>query len=149
MERHRLADTGTRSRRNFCPSHCEYFPSPRFNTVWSVQTLRVVSSPIRNRESERGLHFKTCKYFRLTLIDTNIWAAFREIGLSFDGIGDVQGVLFDEITLRESRGLQEPWMMDDPLENLSTWPGNAQYARIEKLAQNNLLDLCSILSQGT
>jgi hypothetical protein len=34
--------------------------------------------------------FKTCKDFRLTMIDTNIWEAFQGIGLLFHGIDDVE-----------------------------------------------------------
>jgi hypothetical protein len=51
--------------------------------------------------------FKTSNHVRSTMMNTNVSAAFRGIGLSLHDIGDVQRVLFDEITLRESRRFQE------------------------------------------
>jgi hypothetical protein len=66
------------------------------------------------------------------MIDTNIWGAFGGIGLSFDDIGDIQRVLFDEVTSRESRGFHELWMIDHPLENLSARRRSVKFGWINK-----------------
>jgi hypothetical protein len=76
--------------------------------------------------------FKTDKDFRLTMIDTNICGAFREMGLLFHDIDDVRRVLFDEISLRQSQGFQELWMIDDPVQKLSVRPRNAKVGWINK-----------------
>jgi hypothetical protein len=45
--------------------------------------------------------------FRQTMIDANIWGAFREIGLSFATVEEVQRVAFDAMKFRESPGFKE------------------------------------------
>jgi hypothetical protein len=66
------------------------------------------------------------------MIDTNIWGAFRGIGLSFHDIDDVRRVLFEEINLRESRGFKELWMIDYPPDKLSLRRRNATFGWINK-----------------
>jgi hypothetical protein len=88
--------------------------------------------PFETENSTADFIFKTYKDFRLTMIDTNIWAAFRGSGVSFDDIGDVQGVLFDEIAVRESRGFRQLRMIDHPLENLLARRRNAKFDWINK-----------------
>jgi hypothetical protein len=50
--------------------------------------------------------------FGATLIDDNIWGAFRCIGITYTTVADVQRVLFDEKKLRESDGFRELWDVD-------------------------------------
>ena len=88
--------------------------------------------PFNNENRTADFIFKTYKDFRLTMIDTNIWGAFRGIGLSFHDIDDVRRVLFDEITLRESRGFKELWMIDYPPDKLSLRRRNAKFGWINK-----------------
>lgn len=76
--------------------------------------------------------FKTYKDFRSTMIDTNIWGAFRGIGLTFHNIEGTQRVLFNEITLRESPGFQELWRINYPPEQLSVRRRNAKFGWINK-----------------
>jgi hypothetical protein len=63
--------------------------------------------------------FKTDKDFRLTMVGTDICGACGGIGLSFHDIDDVQGLSFNEITLRQTHALEEMWVIDRPPENLS------------------------------
>jgi hypothetical protein len=57
--------------------------------------------------------------FRATMIDDNIWGAFRGIGITYTTVALVQRVLFDEKKLRESDGFRELSDVDFPLGNLS------------------------------
>jgi hypothetical protein len=102
---------------------------------------------IENRTAD--FNFKTSKGVRSTTIHTNIWAAFRAIGLSFDDIRTVQRVLFDGRTVRESRGFQELWMINSGLENLSARCRNTKFGRINKAESKSRLVVCSTLSQAT
>jgi hypothetical protein len=70
--------------------------------------------------------------FRLTMIDTNIWGGFRATSLSFHDIGDIQRVLFNEISLRHSRGFEELWVSDSPRENLSAARRHAKFGWMTK-----------------
>jgi hypothetical protein len=55
----------------------------------------------------------------MTMIEPNIWGAFRGIGVKYSVVDGVQRVSFDEMTLRESEGLKELWDIDFPVGNLS------------------------------
>jgi hypothetical protein len=55
----------------------------------------------------------------MTVIEPNIWGAFRGIGVKDSVVYGVQRVSFDEMTLRESEGLKELWDIDLPVGNLS------------------------------
>jgi hypothetical protein len=59
--------------------------------------------------------------FRMTrtMIEPNIWGAFRGIGVKYSVVDGIQRVSFDQMTLRESEGLKEPWEIDFFLGNLS------------------------------
>jgi hypothetical protein len=103
--------------------------------------------PFETENPTADFIFKTYKDFRSTIIDTNIWEAFRGIGVSFHDIDDVQCVLFNKITLRQSPGFRELWMIDYPLKKLSVPRGKAKCGWINKPEQSTLLDVCSILSE--
>jgi hypothetical protein len=70
--------------------------------------------------------------FRLAMTDTNIWRAFRGIGVQYGMVDDVQRLSFSEITLRESEGLRKLWDMDLPLENLSVRRRNARFRWVNR-----------------
>jgi hypothetical protein len=57
--------------------------------------------------------------FRMTMIEPNIWGAFRGIGVKYSVVDRVQRVSFDEMILRESEGFKELWDIDFPLAKLS------------------------------
>jgi hypothetical protein len=57
--------------------------------------------------------------FRVTMIELNIWGAFRGIGVECSAGNGIQRVSFDEMTLRESEGVKELWEVDFPVGNLS------------------------------
>jgi hypothetical protein len=109
--------------------------APRTTNIFQVLDLTVfgvfkrrgqyyLSFETENRAAD--FIFKTSKDFRRTTINTNMWAAFGGIDLSFHDVGDVQGMVFDEITLTESRGCCELWTTDYRLENLSARRRNAK-----------------------
>jgi hypothetical protein len=58
--------------------------------------------------------------FRMTIVEPNIWGAFRGIGVKHSVVDGVQRVSFDEMTLRESEGFKELWDIDFSFGNL--WP---------------------------
>jgi hypothetical protein len=66
------------------------------------------------------------------MTDTNIWGAFSGIGVSFHDIDDIQRVLFNEITLSESEGLQELSTKYDPPEYSWPRPWNTKFGWISK-----------------
>jgi hypothetical protein len=56
---------------------------------------------------------------RMTMIEPNIWGAFRGIRVKYSVVHGLQRVSFDEMTLRERKGLKELWDIDFRLRNLS------------------------------
>jgi hypothetical protein len=62
---------------------------------------------------------KGCQDFRMTMIEPNIWGAFRGIGVKYSVVDGVPRVSFDEMTLRESDSFKELWDIDFPLGNMS------------------------------
>jgi hypothetical protein len=52
----------------------------------------------------------------MTMIEPNIWGAFRGIGVKYSVVYGVQRVSFDEMTLRESEGFKEHKYSCDPRE---------------------------------
>jgi hypothetical protein len=57
--------------------------------------------------------------FRMTMVEPNIWRAFRGIEVKYSEVYGFERVSFDEMTLRESEGLKELWNIDFPVGNLS------------------------------
>jgi hypothetical protein len=63
--------------------------------------------------------------FTQTMVSSNVWRAFRAFGLEFefesefDTRSGPSGLLFDEVKLRETAGLEELWSVDFPLEQRS------------------------------
>jgi hypothetical protein len=55
----------------------------------------------------------------ITMIEPNIWRAFRGVGVKYSAVDVVQRVSFDEMTLREREGFKELWDIDSPLTRLS------------------------------
>jgi hypothetical protein len=57
--------------------------------------------------------------FRMTMIEPNIWGAFRGIGVKHSVFDGVQRVSFDDMSPRESEDFKELWAIDFPLRKLS------------------------------
>jgi hypothetical protein len=57
--------------------------------------------------------------FPMTMVEPNIWGAFRGIGVKYSVVDGVQRVSFDEMTLREGQGFKELSDIDFPVRNLS------------------------------
>jgi hypothetical protein len=55
----------------------------------------------------------------ITMIEPNIWGAFRGIGVKYSVVPKVQRVSFGEMTLCESEGSKELSDIEFPLMNLS------------------------------
>jgi hypothetical protein len=58
-------------------------------------------------------------WMTMTMVEPNIWGAFRGIGVKYSVVDGVQRVSFDEMTLHESEGLTELRDIDLPVGNLS------------------------------
>jgi hypothetical protein len=55
----------------------------------------------------------------MTMIEPNIWGAFRSIGVKYSVVYGFQRVSFDEMTLRESEGFKEHKHSRDPRESVN------------------------------
>jgi hypothetical protein len=55
----------------------------------------------------------------ITMIESNIWGAFRGIGIKYSVVDGVQRVSLDEMTLRESESFKGLWDIDFPFGDLS------------------------------
>jgi hypothetical protein len=55
----------------------------------------------------------------MTMIEPNMWGAFRGIGVKYSVVDGVQRVSFDDRTLRESQGFKEAWDIHLPVGNAS------------------------------
>jgi hypothetical protein len=58
--------------------------------------------------------------FKQTMVESNIWGAFREIEFEFDTEVEPYRVLFNEEKLRQSEGFRESSSIDFPLDQLSS-----------------------------
>jgi hypothetical protein len=70
--------------------------------------------------------------FRQTMVEPNIWGAFRALGFEFDTRGEPYRLLFDEEKLRESTGFRELWSIDFPLDQLSVRRRNTKFGWINQ-----------------
>jgi hypothetical protein len=57
--------------------------------------------------------------FKQTMVPSNVWGAFHALGFDYYTRREPSRLLFDEEKLRGSRGFQEPWSLDFPLDQLS------------------------------
>ena len=70
--------------------------------------------------------------FKQTMVEPNIWGAFRAIGFGFgfDTESEPYRLLFDGEKLRQSAGFRELWSIDFPLDQLSSRRQNARFGWI-------------------
>jgi hypothetical protein len=76
---------------------------------------------------------KVYRDFKKTMVEPNIWAAFQAIGFQYDMAAEPYRLLFNEEKLRESKGFQELWMIDFPLDQLSALRRAANFGWINQL----------------
>jgi hypothetical protein len=70
--------------------------------------------------------------FKQTMVESNIWRAFRAIGFEFDTEAEPYRLLFNEERLRQSEGFRELWSIDFPLDQLSSRRRNTRFGWINK-----------------
>jgi hypothetical protein len=63
---------------------------------------------------------KVYRDFRQTMVEPNIWRAFRAIGFEFDTEAEPYRLLFKEKKLRQSESFRELRSIDFPLDQLSS-----------------------------
>jgi hypothetical protein len=72
------------------------------------------------------------------MIKPNIWGAFRGIGVKYSVVHGLQRVSFDEMTLRERKGLKELWGINFPVGNLSPRRESCKFGWINEPEQNGI-----------
>jgi hypothetical protein len=72
--------------------------------------------------------------FKQTIVESNIWVAFRAIGFEFDTEVEPYRLLFNEEKLRQNEGFRELWPLDFSLDQLSSrrQRQNARFGRTKK-----------------
>jgi hypothetical protein len=72
--------------------------------------------------------------FKETMVESNIWRAFRVIGFEFDTEAEPYRLLLNEEKLRQSEGFRELWSFHFPLDQLSSrrQRQNARFGWINK-----------------
>jgi hypothetical protein len=68
----------------------------------------------------------------MTVIESNIWGAFRGIRVKYSVVHGVQRVSLDEISLRESEAFKMLWDMNFPLGNLSPRRRSCKFGSINE-----------------
>jgi hypothetical protein len=77
--------------------------------------------------------YNICLKMAKRLIPSNLWAAFRAIGINFDIESIPCHIVFHQEKLRESKGFIELWNLDHPLQSLTPRRQNSQFGWINKL----------------
>jgi hypothetical protein len=72
----------------------------------------------------------------MTMVEPNIWGAFRGIRVKYSVVYGVQCVSFDEMSLRKSEGFKELWDIDFPVGNLSPIRQSSTFGWINEPEQN-------------
>jgi hypothetical protein len=86
--------------------------------------------------------------FGITVVEPNIWGAFRGIGIKYSVVDAVQRVSFDKMTLRESEGLKELWDIDFPVGNLSPRRQSSKFGWTDEPESNGMEPSSSNFSDG-
>jgi hypothetical protein len=92
--------------------------------------------PFEDEKEAMKFIMKGYRDFKQTMVELNIWGAFRAIGFEFefDTEAEPYRLLFNEEKLRQSAGFRELWLIDFPLDQLSSrrQRQNARYGWINK-----------------
>jgi hypothetical protein len=84
----------------------------------------------------------------MTMIEPNIWGAFRGIGAKYSVVDGVHRVSLDEMTLRESEGFKELCDIDFPLAKLSSRRQSCRFGSIKDAEQNGMIPSSSNFNGG-
>jgi hypothetical protein len=76
--------------------------------------------PFEDEKETVKFIMKVYRDFKQTMAESNIWGAFRAIGFEFDTEAEPERLLFNEEELRQSEGLRKLWLIDLPLDQLSS-----------------------------
>jgi hypothetical protein len=88
------------------------------HTIQIFQILDVALSGVLRRRLGHNLTFedeketvqfrmKVCHNFKQTMVESNLWGAFRAFGFEFDTEAEPYRLLFNEEKLRQSEGFRE------------------------------------------
>lgn len=89
--------------------------------------------PFDDDQGTANFLLRIYRTFKQTMIEANIWAAFRQAGFEFDVGREPYRLRFDEEKLRSSPAFQEIWSLDFPLEKLSVRRQRARFGWINQL----------------
>jgi hypothetical protein len=103
---------------------------PRPHTMQIFQVLDLTLSGVLKRRGHSQLPLeddagsarfirKVYHDFGITMIESNIWEAFRGIEVKYSVVDGFHPVSFDEMTLRESEVFKQVWDIDVAMGNLS------------------------------
>jgi hypothetical protein len=68
----------------------------------------------------------------MTMIEPNLWGAFRGIRVKYSVVDGLQRVSLDEMSLRESEGFNELWDINFPVGNLSPRRQSSRFGWIDE-----------------
>jgi hypothetical protein len=106
-------------------------------TLFGVLKQRLGSKlPFEDEKETVTFIMKVYRDFKQTMVELNMWGAFRAIGFEFefDTEAEPYQLLFHEEKLRQSEGFRELWFIDFPLNQLSSQrqSQNARFGWINK-----------------
>jgi hypothetical protein len=88
--------------------------------------------PFDNDLGTAAFFFKSYRVFKQTMVEANIWGAFREAGFEFDISVEPYPLLFHEEILRATAAFREIRSLDFPLAELSIRRRNARVGWINR-----------------
>jgi hypothetical protein len=103
------------------------------------------------REDDTGstrLIRKVYHDFRMTMVEPNIWGAFRGLGIKHSVVSGIRRVSFDEMALRESEGFTELQDTDFPVGNLSPRRQSCKFGWLDETESDGIIPSSSNFSDG-
>jgi hypothetical protein len=88
--------------------------------------------PFDNDEGTAAFVFKSYRVFKETMVEVNIWGAFREAEFQFEISVEPYRLLLHAEILRATPAFREMWSLDVPLEKLSVRRRNARFGWINR-----------------
>jgi hypothetical protein len=86
--------------------------------------------PFEDEKETVRLIMKVYHDFKQTMVEPNIWDAFRVIEFEFDTEAEPYQLLFNEEKLRQSEGFRELWSIELSLDQLLSQRQNARFGWI-------------------
>jgi hypothetical protein len=97
-----------------------------------LKRKRQYKLPIQDDQGTTAFVLKTYRAFKQTMVEANIWGAFRELGFEFDTSVEPYRLCFREEILRATPAFREIWALDFPLEKLSLRRQNTKFGWINR-----------------